>query len=362
MIYKLGKDNYENVRKLFEEFKYQLSVNAVIDQTLDGEIYVDNIESPKSAYITTPEGELLVGDSDNVLFNQALKKIVPFGAYLQFEPSKWEEHLSEIWMNTYVWKESRTHMLIQSEDFKLTQWRRLLPETYTLHKIDKIFLEQSFKNMNGVVERVKDWGDVERFEELAFGYCIVWKESIVTRCISDNVHLDQTEVGIWTHKDHRGKGLAGITLAAVVEHCFAKGFNKIGWHSLTNNIGSIKTALKVGFKISREYYAYGTDIPAESQNDLTKEEWVSYATKYDEMAINHAHPIEGVNYIYAAAAWALAGDAKQSINYLYKMINSAWKNDYSFLKEDWKFWSLHETDAWKTLINKLDNLELNYEV
>ena len=353
MIFKLSEEQYENVRGLFKEFEQQLAINAVIDTTLDGKIYVDNIVSPTSAYINTPEGQMIAGNSENDEFNCELRKLIPFNAYLQFMDKTWEEKLPDIWANKYIWKESRTYMTIHPSEFELCNWSELLEEGYTIEKVDKNFLRRPLKNMESVLTRVEEWGSIEKFENLAYGFCIVWKDSIVSRCICDNIHLDRTECGIWTDRYHRGKGLARIIVSVAVEHCFNISFKEVGWHCLSNNTGSIKTAKKVGFKEKMIYSSYGIGLPGESQGDLTKDEWLVYAKRYDEIVKDQAHPVKGVSYIYAAAAYSLAGLDNEALLYLYKMKDSGWRNDYSFVIDDWPFWGLHGTEQWDTFVKSI---------
>ncbi len=353
MIYKLNEQKYSNVRALFKEFEHQLTINAVIDTTLEGKIYVDNIDSPRSAYMITPEGQMIAGNSENDEFNCELKKLIPFNAYLQFMDKKWKDKLPSIWDNKYVWEESRTYMTIQPSDFETCNWSELLEEGYTAEKVDKNFLKRPLKNMDSVLTRVEEWGSIEKFENLAYGFCIVYKDSIVARCISDNVYLDRTECGIWTDRHHRGKGLARIIVSIAVEHCFNNGLKEVGWHCLSNNIGSIKTANKVGFKEKLIYSAYGTDLPGESQGDLTKDEWLVFAKRYDKIVKDQTHPVKGVSYIYAAAAYSLAGLVDEAIMYLNKMKDSGWRNDYSFIVDDWSFWGLHGTEQWDSFVKSI---------
>lgn len=349
-IFKLRKDQYEVVRHLFETMHYQLTANTVIDGTLDGDIYVDDINHPKSAYIKSPEGDFIVGDSRNSAFNNGLKGVISFYAYLQFSPEDWLENLPQIWSNSYAWKQSRTYMSIQTKNNKFPKWKEQLPDGYTLHQINREFMNSSIENFEVITGRINEWGHVERFFERAYGFCMVFNNRIVTRCIADNVYKDRTECGIWTERTHRGMGLASITVAAVVDYCRDNGLNEIGWHCLSNNIGSIKIAEKVGFSKLKEYDAYAIDLSAESSTDLNHEEWLTIAKKLDRIVIEDAFPDKGVGHIYAAEAWALAGSTQKSIDYLNQMFDSGWKEDYSFILDDWPFWGIHSSKEWKDLI------------
>jgi RimJ/RimL family protein N-acetyltransferase len=64
------------------------------------------------------------------------------------------------------------------------------------------------------------------------------------------------EIGIRTAPDHRRRGLGGAAAAAAVDDALAHGFAMVGWHCPEENVGSIRTAEKVGFRLEREYAAY----------------------------------------------------------------------------------------------------------
>ena len=67
---------------------------------------------------------------------------------------------------------------------------------------------------------------------------------------------DAIDVGIITHPAHRRRGLAAVAVATTVEHCLSHGFSTVGWHCNADNVGSWKTAEKVGFERNREYAYY----------------------------------------------------------------------------------------------------------
>ena len=79
---------------------------------------------------------------------------------------------------------------------------------------------------------------------------------IVSWSLSDCVSGDRCEIGIRTVPAHRRRGLATVTAAAAVEHALSHSFTVVGWHCPNDNLGSIGTAERVGFRRERDYSAY----------------------------------------------------------------------------------------------------------
>lgn len=77
MILLETKDYYKVANSITTVEINTLFARAVIEQKVQGKIYVDNLESPQTFYIQHPYGmSLLFGKSDNEKFNQRLKNYV----------------------------------------------------------------------------------------------------------------------------------------------------------------------------------------------------------------------------------------------------------------------------------------------
>jgi hypothetical protein len=76
MIYKFKEQDYEKVRPLYQGLDYHLTIRAVIEGTSPGRIYVDDVRSPKTAFMCSVEGYYLAGDAENADFNKALGQLI----------------------------------------------------------------------------------------------------------------------------------------------------------------------------------------------------------------------------------------------------------------------------------------------
>ena len=91
MIYELAAVEYPRVRALVAGLAYHLSVQAMIDGTVAGRIWVDNVVTPQAAFVLTPEGQYLVGAPANAAFNQALADLLAPrpGANVTYDSDAW---------------------------------------------------------------------------------------------------------------------------------------------------------------------------------------------------------------------------------------------------------------------------------
>ena len=64
----LSSHEFEVVRPLFYDLKEHLIIQAVIDGSSPGKIYVDDNVNPTAAFLCSVEGYFLVGDPNNKTF------------------------------------------------------------------------------------------------------------------------------------------------------------------------------------------------------------------------------------------------------------------------------------------------------
>jgi RimJ/RimL family protein N-acetyltransferase len=62
-----------------------------------------------------------------------------------------------------------------------------------------------------------------------------------------SARVDQSDVGYWLGRPHRGHGYLGEALDAVLEHRFALGQSLVNWECVTGNLASARVAWRRGF-------------------------------------------------------------------------------------------------------------------
>jgi RimJ/RimL family protein N-acetyltransferase len=369
MIYELNKQDYEKVRPLYQGLDYHLTIRAVIEGTGPGRIYVDNVSAPKTAFICSVEGYYLAGAAENAGFNNALGALIrnisqtrdtvregEDAIDLDVYPQTWETRLPSLFPD-------RTPLIEQRRTYLCTElrinWKEHIPDGYSIHRINEKLLERLGENVpKHVFGWMKaNWGGRENFLQRGFGFCLLHGERMISWCIADCVSGDLCEVGIHTIPDYRRQGFATLTVAATVDYCLSHGFTSIGWHCNDDNVGSWKTAEKVGFTKARDYifYLYLFD----EATHLAETGWRCVKAKRYQESANYYEQVfalkpDAPHYWYhtAAIAWAALGDTNVAITYLQTAIERGW-NAMTFTKSREEFASLHGTPEWEAIITQL---------
>ena len=370
MLQELASDQFERVRPLFQDFDYSLAVRATIDGNNLGRIFVDDIDQPRTAFALTVEGYLLAGEHDNGSTNALLRRFLREKIFtgevfvvadramsLAVHPEAWEARLPELIPTHEVEKIKRYHYLCHAPKF---DWRGNIPEGYAVRRVDRALLDAAADDL------VREWMDIEKvwwtigkYLEHGISYAILYEDEMVAWCTSDCVAGDQMDVGIMTHPAHRRRGLASIAAAATVEQCLSQGFSAVGWHCNAENVGSWKTAEKVGFERHREYvYYYYMYDPIDHLAELgwyyyRQGEYGKTVQYYDQV---FAQRDENPDYYYhlAASAWALLQNREKALYYLTAAVDHGWAHvEYSRQLEEFSI--LHDLPEWKALWARIDD-------
>ncbi len=382
MICVLPLDCYEKVRPLFEGFPHTLITAAVIERYCPGSIYVDDTETPKTALIVSPEGYYLAGDHTDS-FSEALKTFIDTliperlqkgeeNVSLNYYPASWEDRLSHILQEKFP---LRVHGYTYAfKKLKIPDWRDRIPKGFSIVQVDRFLLSSSLKNKEKVLEWINHvWSSPEDFLRHGVGFCMLHSDTIVSWCLTDCVVGSRCEIGIETQEDYRRQGFASLTVAATVDYCLQKGLTAIDWHTGVTNVGSIRTAEKVGFErvlmdtyyffwfypvdnfIEHGYHSWWEGHYGESAQWYERASAVAESGEYKSFQLLRYHSLSSV-YLYAAISWARAGETDFSLKNLEKASKIA-ESPQEFaetLKRSESLKSLHGTEGWKILLEQLE--------
>jgi tetratricopeptide (TPR) repeat protein len=203
------------------------------------------------------------------------------------------------------------------------------------------------------------WCTVDNFLKRGISYAVMHGREIVAWCTPDCVAGDQIDMGIMTHPAHRRRGLASVAVAATIEHCLNHGFRAVGWHCNAENVGSWKTAEKVGFERSREYaYYYYMYDPIDHLAELgwyyyRQGEYAKTVQYYEQVfALRDENP--GYYYHLAASAWALLSNGEKALFYLQAAADHGWTNA-KYTRQQEEFSILHGMPAWDALLARIND-------
>lgn len=272
----LPKSNYKKAAESIKNAAINtLFAEAVIEQKINGEIYVDNIEEPKTFYIIHPYGmTLLVGDSENKEFNNQFKdyalnsnKARHKPEWMQAYPYTWDKVLSELFGDRLIASSENTEQNLSGVielntrvNFKFDQDKFIASRKPVIENDIKIVRTDSevFRNMPGSVVPAYFWETEEDFLNNGVGFSLYYKNKLASTAYSSCVNTSQLELGIETVPEFRGKGFAQYVCQALIDYCIEHQFEPV-WACRLENTGSYKLAQKIGFvpTIELPYYIFG---------------------------------------------------------------------------------------------------------
>jgi RimJ/RimL family protein N-acetyltransferase len=374
MLHELESDEFERVRPLFRGFDYSLSIEAAIDGNNPGHIFVDDVAHPRTALALTVEGYLLAGDDGNPETNAALSRLIQERIFsgevfvngdnsmsLAVHPETWEARLPELIPTHEVEKLERYHYLCDGVRF---DWRSVVPEGYEIRRVDRgLWDDPAIIFPKGVrewmdVEQV--WWTMDNFLSKGISFAVVHDREVAAWCTPDCVAGDRMDVGIITHPAHRRRGLATVAVAATVGHALQQGFSAVGWHCNADNVGSWRTAERVGFERNREYaYYYYMCDPVDHLAELG---WYYYRRGEHARTVHYYEQVftqrdDNPDYYYhlAALAWAELGNREKALEYLRAAADRGWTHA-KWTRQQEAFRFLHGTPEWHATLARMEQM------
>lgn len=267
MIHQIEAEEYKIVRPMYQNLRFNLVVDSVIDGTTPAWVFVDQKTQPTAALMWNKmDALLLAGYAGNEAFTQSLgelliQKVIP-DARKRYIPEisfycdsdAWESRLGLILLGKRVQKTPRR--FYQYDQLKL-DWREQIPSGYAVEPINETMLERSeLDNIDHVIGWIHSfWHSNQDFLKRGIGYCVIKEKTIVSWCLSVYVSGINFEFGVATVPEYRSQGLATLAAAVCVEHCEENKFIPY-WHCWNNHKGSIIVAERVGFEKPQIYYTY----------------------------------------------------------------------------------------------------------
>jgi GNAT superfamily N-acetyltransferase len=249
LIYEYPLEKRAEILPLFQGVNYLEAVALGTIASDLGKVFVENLDEPKNAIFIYEEMKLVVlGGSAEGDFEELFSKI-PKIAGILYSNEKWKLKIKEYFGSklTYL---HRTKMSSSKLDIKkIRELKENIPEGYKIIKINE---ELSRKFNDRTRKQINLWfGSLERFNQEGFGFCALFNDEIVSVAVSGCYTFDNAfEIDIFTHEDHRRKGLAILVAAYLIEYSLENGFDP-RWDAA--NKPSVALALKLGYTNPEDY-------------------------------------------------------------------------------------------------------------
>lgn len=258
----LKKSEFFTVLPILREKRNDLTFSySVIHHIIPGRIFVDNNISPKTALIVTESGLYrIVGNEENECFNRQvgeffLKNLTQSENRFTLcsSSSTWDRNIVSL-IGDKILKSKRISFEYNTDKSNLNAgWREKIPEGFIIERINKDIIRRC-EEFNEEYY-IKFWGSVDNFISNGFGYCVLFKDKVVSACTSIYAGGEYAEIDIFTDKDFRGKGLGGLVSNIFIEHCTENNILP-SWDCEINNLSSFKLAERLGFENKGEYTIY----------------------------------------------------------------------------------------------------------
>lgn len=269
----LEKKDYNKVMEATKNVTINtMFADAVIEQAINGKIYVDNIDKPQTFYIVHPYGmTLLLGNSNNKTFNNHFRdyalninKTRHKHEWMQAYPNTWDIVLPELFGDRLISSfkniqqqlsnniELNTRVNFEFDKEKFIASRKLIvDDDIKIIRTDK----EVFSKMPGSVVPAFFWETAEDFLKNGIGFSLYYKNKLASTAYSSCINGTQLELGIETVPEFRGKGFAQYVCQALIDYSLENKYEPV-WACRLENIGSYLLAQKIGFVPSIELPYY----------------------------------------------------------------------------------------------------------
>lgn len=261
MFYQLPTTEYHKVLSLFAPLSNQGILTAVLAHHRRGKIFVDDLETPQSAFVWSPAVWcFLAGKADNRAFNEGIRDAL-FNQGVTEQPAfiwlwmcaseAWHTALQSIAEPRQPVPSSR--LCYRCDALKING-RDYLPTGFTVQSLNADLRHRADVTLpEDVVNWIAEIGTPEQFDAHSFGFVALHGRDVAAWCIADGIADGRTELGVHTQDEFRRRGLATAVTALAVEHAFLLGLTEVSWQCDADNTPSIHVAEKVGFRLRRAY-------------------------------------------------------------------------------------------------------------
>jgi hypothetical protein len=236
-----------------------LFAQAVLARMVDGRVYVDDVAHPATFYIVHPCGmSLLFGAADNAPFNtrflaHALDTARSRSAceWLQAYPFDWDAVLAALFAPHAGIECHRRLNFVFERDAHLWGALTALPDGAHLRRTDAA----TFDAMQGSVRPSSFWRSAADFAQRGAGFDLFYRDQLACQAFSAVMLGPYMELGMETRDIFRGRGLAFLSCCRLIAECLQRGLEPV-WSCRGANVGSMKLAQKLGFRISYDIPYY----------------------------------------------------------------------------------------------------------
>ena len=238
------------IRSLFSTKEMQaVRCFAVLDGTAPaGKILVDNLIDPKWALVQEVVDNCLFlgGKVDASIFAKTFAKLRQDGDVLIGMPPD-DPRLAYFPPDPYY-----DNCVLELYDRPIGQgldtFLDKVPSDCVIRRIDRDLVLRTEWGPNDV----SLFGGIDQWEKVCFGYVLMRGEEILSEASVGPSALGSYEPGVFTQKEHRGKGYGTLVTARLLLEIEAMG-KQTYWNCTIQNVVSASIARKLGYRSEKEF-------------------------------------------------------------------------------------------------------------
>lgn len=240
------------VAGLFKDWQETLIWSCM--QKVMGEIYVDQLENPKSALAQVGDLSFFAGEVNKALISYRPESYKRDFLIIVPQNEMWAKAIEEAYGDTAK-KVVRYAIKKEKDVFDTNKLQALvagLKEGYEIKAIDEELYHQALKN-DWSKSFVENYADYETYKKMGFGFVILKGKEMVSGASAYTRYLEGVEIEIDTHEDYRRQGLASICAAKMILESLNRNLYP-SWDA--QNKWSVMLAEKLGYHYDHDYIAY----------------------------------------------------------------------------------------------------------
>ncbi|MBK8955122.1 MAG: GNAT family N-acetyltransferase [Saprospiraceae bacterium] len=273
----LATTDYFKCTESLKEVKINtLFAISIVQQKLQGKIYVDDTNKPSTFYIIHPYGmSLLFGNYSNNEFNlEFLNYALNHSSqrerteWIQAFPWQWDLVLKELFGDNLITSKEAEKEIIKRPielntrlNFAFNEQKFRSQIVLKSHEDVKIVRTNSdhLKSMIGTVTPLNFWNNETDFLTNGIGYSVLFKDKLAAIAFSAFIQDNFLEIGIETMEEFKGKGFAFLACSTLINYSLENSLIPV-WACRLENYGSYKLAEKLGFEISLRIQYYKINL------------------------------------------------------------------------------------------------------
>lgn len=258
VMYKIDKKYYKNFYELFEELGSYTFLQSSLEGIVNGKLYADDPLHPTCGIMLTADLNYIVGDLNRC--EEELFKLTQADDFYDHTgfifSSKNIPMIKKIFgKHAYEYVKRYNHQLMKSDfmyqDLTLNDEElvRLTPNNIEEYK--------QYTNYEELYEECMFyWNEYPKDSKINFAIALVRENIFLSYAYvcGESSSENSCEIGIETFNDYKRRGYAVLLSLEIINELIHFGYDLFNWHCHADNIGSSKTALKLGFKNVDETY------------------------------------------------------------------------------------------------------------